>query len=118
MQITPAVLEVLRKKEGFPNSYAEIKVLVTVGRQRKRLSTLTYLVTPVNQLPFDLPVTKQYRRLIFQGARKFSFSSAYREFLKRVLKPAESRRVSRKEVPEISLLNGYKRKTQNQVFLT
>ncbi|MHC4093384.1 MAG: hypothetical protein ACYSVY_24450, partial [Planctomycetota bacterium] len=60
---------------------------------------ITYVVTPEHQLPFDLPVTPTYRRLVLSGAREHRLSPAYQKHLRRALKPTPSQELS--ELPHI-----------------
>jgi len=90
MEISPAIREVLRIKEGWPHRYEEIMVDVLVGDRRESIRALTYVVTPDHALDLDMPVTPRYRRLVLDGARAAALSKSYQEQLARLLRTTES----------------------------
>ena len=93
LQITPAVQDALRVKEGFPYRYEEIEVEVHTAATQEAVRAVTYMVTPQHRLDVDLPVTDRYRALILAGARQFNFSTSYQEALRSKLQTAPSLRI-------------------------
>ena len=88
MEIAPEILKVLRDKEDYPAGYREITVAVEVPAwKRKDVEAFTYVVTRKFELPFDQPVSIEYRHLIMAGAQQFKFSESYREYLGEKLVP-------------------------------
>lgn len=85
IEITPAIQDVLRVKEGFPHGYEEIDVDVDTASTQASVRALTYIVTPAHRLDVDLPVTARYRDLILAGAKHFDFSVKYQRRLHRQL---------------------------------
>jgi len=81
MRVTPAVRDLLRRKEGWPRCYEEVEVPVTIPSSGRTITALTYVVVTDHQLPFDLPVTQDYRQDILDAATEFRFSSGYRRYL-------------------------------------
>jgi hypothetical protein len=86
--VTPAIRDALRVKEGFPNSYHEIDVIVRTAAAQTPVRAFTYVVTPELRLEIDLPVTRQYRSMILAGARHFRFSKSYQKTLRDKLQTA------------------------------
>ena len=89
-EITPAIQDVLRLKEGFPRCYKEIDVIVHTAATQASMQALTYIVTSSNRLDVDLPVTARYRDFVLNGAKHFDFSKAYQKELRRKLRTAPS----------------------------
>jgi len=85
MPVTPSVHEALRLKEGHPHRYAEIEIAVTPFGKQRTVQAFTYMVTPAYCLPFDVPVTEEYRRLILEGAASHRLSPRYQHQLRRML---------------------------------
>jgi len=86
MRMTPAVRDVLRKKEGWPRVYEEVSVEVELPDQGTQVSAFTYRVNARHCLPDDQPVTPEYARLILDAAVAFDLSAAYRTQLDRLLR--------------------------------
>lgn len=85
MHVTPAVHELLRRKEGWPKIYAEVTVTVVVADDGAAVEALTYIVTDPHLVSTDLPVTPEYAGYILAGAAAFNFPSAYQQFLHELL---------------------------------
>lgn len=85
IEITPAIRDALRVKEGYPLRYHEIEVIVHAASTQASVRALTYMVTPAHRLDVDLPVTARYRALILAGAMHFGFSAKYQRSLHRQL---------------------------------
>ena len=98
MTVTPSVREALRLKEGHPHRYAEIEIVVTPFGMKRRVRAFTYIVTPRYYLPFDVPVTQEYRRLILEGAASHRLSPRHQKHLRRVLRALCHERVSSDEL--------------------
>ena len=90
MEISSAIRDVLRIKEGWPHRYQEIEVEVLVGAPEEPLRAITYVVAPDHRLDVDMPVTPRYRRLVLEGARGAGLSKSYQEQLARLLRATES----------------------------
>ena len=91
IEITPAIRQVLRRKEGWPTRYQEIEIFVQVPATGDNVRAFTYVVTPENRLEFDLCVTPKYRQLILDGAKELRFSSSYQQQLDQILRPIRQR---------------------------
>ena len=92
--ITPAVVDAIRCKEGWPTRYREIEIAVEILSTGEVINAMTYIVTPEHRLSYDLPVSPAYRQLILDGAREFKFSQAYQKWLRVVLRPPANRPVA------------------------
>lgn len=88
MEITPAVHQVLRWKEGWPRRYREITVSVKLPRTRHLALALTYVVSEQYRLHIDVPVHPTYRETILQGAQAAGFTRRYQQHLSRILRTA------------------------------
>ena len=88
MEISPAVHQVLRHKEDWPDGYKEVNVpLELPGPPRSERMALTYVVAEKYALAFDEPVSVDYRHLILAGAHQLGFSDAYQQYLRTLLVP-------------------------------
>jgi hypothetical protein len=85
MRVTPAIRDLLRRKEGWPHCYDEIGVPVTIPSSGRTITAITYVVVSEHRLPFDLPVAQDYRQVIVDAATEFKFSPAYRRHLRDLL---------------------------------
>ena len=85
MTVTPSVQDVLRIKEGYPDRYTELDVIVRCTATAESVSAITYIVTPETRLDMDLPVSREYRDRILTGASHFEFSASYQQELQRRL---------------------------------
>jgi hypothetical protein len=94
MPVTRPIREVLRLKEGHPYRYAEIEIAVTICGRPRKVRAFTYIVTPRYCLPFDVPVTQEYRRLILEGAASHQLSPRYQQQLRRMLRALCHERIS------------------------
>ena len=90
IQISSAVRNVLRIKEGWPHRYREVFVDVLAGDRREPVRAITYVVAADRRLDVDMPVTATYRRLVLEGADAAGLSKAYQEQLRRLLRTTES----------------------------
>lgn len=90
MEISPAIRQALRIKEGWPDRYQEAEVEVLVGDAHEPLRAITYVVAPDHQFVVDMPVTRRYRRLVLDGARAAGLSQSYQEQLARLLRTTPS----------------------------
>ena len=95
IETTPAIHQVLRRKEGWPTRYQEIEISVQVPATGETVRAFTYISTPENRLDFDLCVTPRYRQLILDGAKNFKFSQAYQKWLRVYLRSTSIRRVAK-----------------------
>ncbi len=88
MEISPAVHKVLRAKEDWPDGYKEVAVSLELpGPPKTERTAVTYVVTEKYALPFDEPVSVEYRHLILTGAHRLGFSAAYQQYLRTLLVP-------------------------------
>lgn len=94
MEITPTVVDAIRRKEGWSTRYREIEIAVEIASTGEVINAMTYIVTPEHRLSYDLPLSPDYRQLILKGAREFKFSQAYQEWLRVVLRPPANRPVA------------------------
>jgi len=85
MNVTPAVRELLRRKEGWPHIYAEMNVTVVVADSGVQVDALTYIVADRHLVASDLPVTPAYAQFILDAATAFDFSASYQQFLRQLL---------------------------------
>ena len=76
----------LRMKEGNPHRYGEIEVEVIMPSSGERIQAFTYAVTINHRLPFDLPVSEGYRKLVLDGAQQAKLSRVYQTRLKTLMK--------------------------------
>ena len=90
IQISPAVRDVIRAKEGWPDRYQEVVVEVLNRDRRQPLRAITYIVNPDHRLDVDMPVTPRYRRLVLEGAKAAGLSKFYQEQLARLLRATEA----------------------------
>ncbi len=90
IQISPAVRNVIRAKEGWPDRYQEVVVEVLNRDRRQPLRAIAYIVNPDHRLDMDMPVTPRYRRLVLEGARAAGLSKSYQEKLAGLLRTTES----------------------------
>jgi len=90
MEISRAIRQALRSKEGWPDRYQEVEVEVLIGDAHEPLRAITYVVAPDHRLDVDMPVTPRYRRLVLEGARGAGLSKSYQEQLARLLRATES----------------------------
>jgi len=88
MEMTPAVHQALRRKEGWPHRYREIAVTVTIPRTRQIMAAITYVVSKAYQLPVDMPVHEDYRDAVLDGAKQAGFTKKYQHYLSRLLRTA------------------------------
>ena len=88
MTISEAVRDALRLKEGFPQRYEEIEVIVHTASAQAPVRALTYVVASEHRLDTDLPVTARYRNLILAGAKQFNFTEEYQNNLRHQLQIA------------------------------
>lgn len=86
LQVWQNAVAALRAKEGCPRRYEEIDVEVIIPSMGRKIHAMTYRVTNDHQLPFDLPVSNGYRKLILDGARAARLSVSYQARLKRILR--------------------------------
>ena len=87
MEISDAVRDVLRTKEGWPFRYEEVPVRVRL-RNGWMVDAFTYVVTRDMRVPWDLPVSERYRQIIIDGARACGFTHRYQQQLHTLLKTA------------------------------
>jgi cation transport regulator ChaC len=73
-------LDVIRKKEGHPYRYEEIKVDVKSG-MKVYSKVITYKVTKNKELDHHVPPTKSYLQLIIENGKKYSFPEDYLNYL-------------------------------------
>ncbi len=99
MQITNAARDAIRIKEGWPRRYEEVEMEVILPPSRQRINAITYVVSPKERFPFDLPVTAEYRGLILEAARDHAFSHEYQDLLTQVLQPLDAA-----DLPKLSRL--------------
>ena len=90
MEISSAIREVLRIKEGWPDRYQEVEVEVLVNDADEPLRAIIYIVAPDHRLDVDMPVTPRYRRIVLDGARAAGLSDLYQEQLAGLLRTTES----------------------------
>ncbi len=103
LSISPDVQEALRAKEGWPRRYHEVVVEVIDPSSRTTVQAVTYRVTPEHALPFDVPVSPRYRRLILKGAKTARLSSAYQSHLRAMLTtPITNRSPSSRRADDMS----------------
>lgn len=88
MQVTPEVVECLRRKEGCPVRYDETTVAVRLPRSCHCIVAVTYRVTDEYSLPTDTLVHPTYRATILEGAQHWGFGRDYQKRLRRVLRTA------------------------------
>ncbi len=87
-EVTPAVRNALRQKEGWPRRYRETNVAVELVSTGEIIKTFTYIVTPGCRTDQNLPVTAEYRRLILDAADERDFTEPYQLFLRQFLRAA------------------------------
>ncbi len=86
VEVSPEILKVLRDKEDWPDGYKEITVSVEVpALKRNDVPAFTYIVTQKYALPFDQPVSLDYRHIILAGAHRLGLSEAYCQHLEKQL---------------------------------
>jgi cation transport regulator ChaC len=85
-EVTEDVRSALRRKEGYPRCYEEVEIQVIIPSTKKIVPAFTYLVNPVHRLDRNLPVTREYRQLILDGAKAVGLSTTYQTFLRHMLK--------------------------------
>lgn len=71
---------IIRKKEGYPNYYAEISVDACLNATN-RVEAYTYKVNPQKELPMHQKPTISYMNLILTNALKNHFPDEYLRFL-------------------------------------
>jgi hypothetical protein len=86
MEIAAPVHKMIREKERWPDDYRELAVTVELaGPPKTRRRAVTYVARDKYVLPFDVPVTAEYRRTILTGARRLNFSTGYQKHLRELL---------------------------------
>lgn len=86
VNVTPAIQTLLRRKEGWPCCYEEVRVTVETEHSGQQVDAFSFVVTDRLRLPMDLPVTPEYAGLILEAAAEFRFSRAYQQRLRRLLR--------------------------------
>ena len=82
MEIDDNGLRIIRKKEGCPNSYKEIRICVDSLEGQKMGEAVTYKVIKNRELDCHQPPSKYYLNLIISNAIKYRFPSFYIDALK------------------------------------
>jgi len=82
--LTVEDLEKIRKKEGYPNAYAEINVAVRDTKGRVISDVFTYKVRENIEKSSHQPPTKYYLSLISDSAKRYNFPSDYIGYLESV----------------------------------
>lgn len=89
MEITPAVRDALRSKEGWPDVYTEAEVSVSVIETGRETTALTYFARPEHRGERDLRAGSAYATLVDQGATQCGLSFEYRNRLKEILRGSD-----------------------------
>ncbi|MFH1454001.1 MAG: gamma-glutamylcyclotransferase family protein [Armatimonadota bacterium] len=82
MQIDDKDIEIIRRKEGFPNCYDEIYVKIEKFDGTLIQGVLTYKVAKNKELLTYQPPTQYYMNLIIKNAENYEFPREYIKFLK------------------------------------
>jgi cation transport regulator ChaC len=79
-KVSDEELEFLRIKEGYPDSYEEIKVDVKSG-MKVYSNVITYKVTKNKELDHHVPPSKSYLQLIIENGKNYGFPEDYLIYL-------------------------------------
>ncbi len=72
--------DVIRKKEGHPYCYEEIKVDVKSG-MKVYTNVISYKVTKNKELDHHMPPSKSYLQLIIENGKNYGFPEDYLNYL-------------------------------------
>ena len=84
MEIDNDELQIIRKKEGCPKCYKEVKICVDSFEGQKLGEVITYKVVKNRESNCHQPPSKNYLCLIILNAIKYRFPSFYIEALKQI----------------------------------
>ena len=84
MEIDNDELKIIKKKEGCPKCYKEIKICVDSFEGQRLGEAITYKVVKNRESNCHQPPSKNYLCLIISSAIKYQFPSFYIEALKRI----------------------------------
>lgn len=77
MEVQKDELDILRKKEGYPDYYGEISVHVETFDGAIIRDVKTYKVVKSRQTPDHQPPTTSYMALIIENAKRYNFPGDY-----------------------------------------
>lgn len=84
MEIDNDEHRIIRKKEGCPKCYKEVKICVDTFEGQRMGGAITYKVVKNRELDCHQPPSKNYLCLIISNAIKYRFPSFYIKALKRI----------------------------------
>lgn len=82
-ELTEDEMKTINSKEGAPNYYHQIDVMVALKNGGEVRNVKTYTVVENRKVPFT-PPTKEYKQIMIDGAKAFNLSTGWIQKLEKI----------------------------------